>query len=376
MRVGHVMTHDVETIGPDGTIREAAEKMRSLDVGLLPVVDGKRVIGMITDRDITVRITADGRDPDTSRVREAMSEGMIGCHEDDDVAEAARLMEEHQIRRLPVLGRDKELVGILSLGDIAITTGDEQLTGETLERISEPAKPEIHTMATGRSATETDPVVARQSATETQTVATGRSATDTRTTATGRTRADDRKRHDSDRSGRRMVAGLFADRTRAEQAIEDLRREGIDPGRVSVITKDPSYAREVAGDTGAKVAGSTATGAGLGALLGGAAGWLVGIGALAIPGIGPVLAAGPIAAALGVGGATAAVGAGVGAAAGGIVGALTGWGFSESEARDYESRVAHGDILVTVEGDGEVAHIAEDVFHRDGADRVAGKRAA
>ncbi len=346
MRVGQVMTRQVEAIGPDATIHEAAEKMRILDVGPLPVVEGKRVIGMITDRDITVRVTAEGRDPVTARVRDAMTTIVIGCGEDDDVAEAARLMEEHQIRRLPVLGRDKELVGIVSLGDIAITTGDDRLTGETLERISEPAKPELETVTTGQTAT------------------------------TGRAEGTDRDRGAPDRAGLRTVAGLFADRAQAEHAIEHLRRAGVDPGRVSVITKDPAYAREVASDTGAKVAGSTATGAGLGAILGGAAGWLVGIGALAIPGIGPVIAAGPIAAALGVAGTTAAVGAAGGAVAGGLVGALTGWGFSESEAREYEKRVAQGDILVTVEADGRIARLAEDVFRRDGADHVAGKAAA
>ncbi len=340
MRVGQVMTRHVEAIGPDATIHEAAEKMRALDVGPLPVVEGKRVVGMITDRDITVRLTAEGRDPVTARVRDAMTREVIGCKEDDDVAEAARLMEEHQIRRLLVLGRDQELLGILSLGDIAITTGDDRLAGETLERISEPAKPELETVAPGRPS------------------------------------GAERDRSAPSHAGHRMVAGLFADRRQAEQAIEDLRHAGIDPGRVSVITKDPSAAREVAGNTGARVAGSTAAGAGLGAILGGAAGWLVGIGALAIPGIGPVLAAGPIAAALGVAGTTAAVGAAGGAVAGGLVGALTGWGFSESEAREYEKRVAAGEILVTVEADGQIARLAEDIFRRDGADRVAGRAAA
>jgi CBS domain-containing protein len=340
MRVGQVMTLHVETIGPDATIQEAAEKMRALDVGPLPVLEEGRVIGMITDRDITIRLTAEGRDPVTARVRDAMTREVIRCAEDDDVTEAARLMEQHQVRRLLVLGRDQHLVGIVSLGDIAITTGDDRLTGETLERISEPAQPAMEVVALGRSERAD--------------------------------RDDDR----TDRPGRRIVAGLFGDRSHAEQAIADLRRAGVDAGRVSVITKDPGYAREVAGDTGAKVAGSTAAGAGLGALLGGAAGWLVGIGALAIPGIGPVIAAGPIAAALGGAGTTAAVGAAGGAVAGGLVGALTGWGFSESEARDYEHRVKDGDILITIEAEGRIARAAEDVLRRDGADRVAGKRAA
>jgi hypothetical protein len=115
-----------------------------------------------------------------------------------------------------------------------------------------------------------------------------------------------------------------------------------------------------------------ASGAGLGAILGGAAGWLVGIGALAIPGVGPIVAAGPIAAALGVAGTTAAAGAGVGAVAGGLVGALTGWGFSESEARAYQQGVERGDILVAVElPDDEDAGRAEDILKRHGGDRVS-----
>jgi len=174
----------------------------------------------------------------------------------------------------------------------------------------------------------------------------------------------------------RRVAALFERREEAQRALEDLRGAGIDPGRVSVISKDVARAREVAGDTGAQVASGTATGAGLGLLLGGVAGWLIGVGALAIPGIGPVIAAGPIAAALGIAGTTAAAGAGAGAVAGGLVGALTAWGFSESEARDYEARIARGDILVTAEVDEWLARRAESILRDDGADDVATRKAA
>ncbi|MFN8636757.1 MAG: general stress protein [Chloroflexota bacterium] len=169
----------------------------------------------------------------------------------------------------------------------------------------------------------------------------------------------------------KTVAGLFDSRTSAEQALQDLRTAGFDSQRVSVMARDPDRARDVAKETGAEVTTGAATGAGLGAILGGAAGWLVGIGALAIPGIGPIVAAGPIAAALGVAGTTAAAGAGVGIVAGGLVGALTGWGFSESEARAYEQGVERGDILLAVEAPDDQAGSIEDVFKRRGGDRVS-----
>ena len=169
----------------------------------------------------------------------------------------------------------------------------------------------------------------------------------------------------------KTVAGLFESRSSAEQAVHDLRTAGFESERVSVMARDPERARDVANETGAEVTTGAATGAGLGALLGGAAGWLVGIGALAIPGVGPIVAAGPIAAALGVAGTTAAAGAGVGLVAGGIAGALTGWGFSESEARAYQQGVERGDILLGVEVPDDDAGRAEDIFRRRGGDRVS-----
>jgi len=170
----------------------------------------------------------------------------------------------------------------------------------------------------------------------------------------------------------KVVAGLFDSQTAAQRAIEDLRTSSVDAGRVSVIARDKERARDVADQTGAEVATGAATGAGVGAVLGAAAGWLVGIGALAIPGVGPIIAAGPIAAALGVAGTTAAAGAGVGVVTGGIVGALTGWGFSESEAKAYQDGIERGDLLLAVEvPDGEDAGRVEDIFKNDGGDRVS-----
>ena len=138
MQVSQILTRNVETIRPDTSAKEAAQRMRSMDVGALPVCDGSRLIGMVTDRDLTVRITAEGRDANTTPVQEAMTPGVDFVFEDQDVQEAARIMRDRQIRRLPVLSRGKELVGIVSLGDLAIG-GDDRTSGDTLQQISEPA---------------------------------------------------------------------------------------------------------------------------------------------------------------------------------------------------------------------------------------------
>jgi CBS domain-containing protein len=139
MQVKDVMTRGVECVSPDATLQEAARKMRDLDVGPLPVCDNDRLAGMLTDRDIVVRAVAEGRDPRSAKVREAMTEGIDYCFEDDDLEQAARLMRQRQVRRLVVLNRDKRLVGIVSLGDLAVETGGDEVAGKTLERVSQPA---------------------------------------------------------------------------------------------------------------------------------------------------------------------------------------------------------------------------------------------
>jgi CBS domain-containing protein len=142
MQVKDVMTSDVECISPDTTLRVAAQKMKELDIGPLPVCgDDDRLTGMITDRDIAIRAVAEGLDPSTAQVRDIMTPNIVYCFEDQDISDAAHMMEQNQIRRLVVLNHDKRLVGILSLGDIAVDTGDEQLAGHTLEAVSEPAVP-------------------------------------------------------------------------------------------------------------------------------------------------------------------------------------------------------------------------------------------
>ncbi|HEU5314942.1 MAG TPA: CBS domain-containing protein [Chloroflexota bacterium] len=141
MKVQEVMTREVEVIHPNATIAEAAEKMKSLDVGPLPVCDGTKVHGMVTDRDITIRATAAGHDPNTTKVRDVMSPDVQYVFEDQDVNDAAQMMAEKQIRRLIVLNRDKHLVGIVAMADLAVDAHKDKLTGQTLQSISEPAHP-------------------------------------------------------------------------------------------------------------------------------------------------------------------------------------------------------------------------------------------
>ena len=141
MQLKDIMTPDPLVLSPETTLKEAAQRMRDLDSGVMPVGENDRLAGMLTDRDITVRATAEGKDPNSTPVREAMTPEVVYCFEDDDVREAAKTMEEHQIRRLIVLNRDKRLVGIVSLGDLAVHAPDDRLPGEVTEAVSEPAEP-------------------------------------------------------------------------------------------------------------------------------------------------------------------------------------------------------------------------------------------
>jgi len=138
MQLKQVMTPGVEIIRPDAPIREAAKKMKDRDIGPLPVCDGERIVGMLTDRDIVVNAVAEGRDPATTKVADVMTPEVTYAFEDQDTEEAMRLMERYQLRRLPVLNREKRLVGIVSLGDLA-RKEDETRTGETLREVSQPS---------------------------------------------------------------------------------------------------------------------------------------------------------------------------------------------------------------------------------------------
>jgi CBS domain-containing protein len=142
MHIKEVMTRDVEVIRPDDSIQEAARKMKDLDVGAIPVCDGERLVGMITDRDITIRATAEGRDPSNTTAQETMTPEIYYCFENQNIEDAALLMMEKQIRRLPILDDNKKLVGIISLGDVAEDVEDDEIAGTTLEEISRPSEPD------------------------------------------------------------------------------------------------------------------------------------------------------------------------------------------------------------------------------------------
>ena len=135
MKLKEIMSTEVEIVRSDASIQEAAEKMASLDVGALPVCEGSRLIGMITDRDITVRATAAGRDPKTTLVSDCLSSELVYGFEDQDLDEAQALMEQKQIRRLPVLSRDKALVEIVALADLA-TKVSAAKAGQATQAIS------------------------------------------------------------------------------------------------------------------------------------------------------------------------------------------------------------------------------------------------
>ena len=141
MTIREIMTQDVESIPADTTIRNAAEKMASMDVGVLPVIESDELIGIITDRDICIRAVAEGLDPDSTAVHDVMTPNVECCHEDDEVEQCAELMEQRRIRRILIVDEDDRLSGIVSLGDLATRTGDHELPEEVLEEVSTPSAP-------------------------------------------------------------------------------------------------------------------------------------------------------------------------------------------------------------------------------------------
>ncbi len=138
MQVKHKMTHPVQWISPESSIKEAAERMKRFNIGVLPVCENNQVIGILTDRDIVIRSTAEGRDPGQDPLRYLMSMGVECCFEDESLETVAEKMEKRQIRRLPVLNHEQALVGILSVSDLA-ARGNRRIACEIFERISEPA---------------------------------------------------------------------------------------------------------------------------------------------------------------------------------------------------------------------------------------------
>ena len=133
MRVSEAMTREVRVANPGQSIREVARIMAEIDAGVMPVGENDRLVGMITDRDIAIRAIGEGKGPDTP-VREVMTtEQVLYCYEDEDLDHVAKNMSEQQVRRLPVVNRDKRLVGIVSLGDLAARNHDSELVGDTME---------------------------------------------------------------------------------------------------------------------------------------------------------------------------------------------------------------------------------------------------
>ena len=131
MEVKQIMSREVEVIHSHIPVQTAAEKMKALDVGMLPVRDGDLLVGTVTDRDIVVRAIAGGKDPSTTEIKEILTPDVVYCFEDQDVREAAQLMQENNIRRLIVLNRDKRLAGIVSIRDLA----GETVSGKPVKRV-------------------------------------------------------------------------------------------------------------------------------------------------------------------------------------------------------------------------------------------------
>jgi CBS domain-containing protein len=149
MKISEVMSRDVRTVRPDQTLREAARLMKEIDAGALPAAENDRLVGMITDRDIAVRAVAEGKGPD-ALVRDVMSGEVKYCFDDEDSDHVAHNMGDIQVRRLPVVNRQKRLVGIVSLGDIA-TREDTRSAGETITAVSRPGGQHSQSQATSKN---------------------------------------------------------------------------------------------------------------------------------------------------------------------------------------------------------------------------------
>ena len=136
MQAKDFMTTGVECVSPGMSMRDAALRMKSLDVGFLPVCENDRLVGTLTDRDLALRVIADGRDPDDCKARDIMTREVFWCYEDQPSDEVAEYMAEREIRRLLVLDRSKRLVGVISIGDLA-KSGEEQKAGEAIREIAQ-----------------------------------------------------------------------------------------------------------------------------------------------------------------------------------------------------------------------------------------------
>ena len=137
MQVRDAMHAGVTWVGPETSINELARKMRDEDIGAIPIGENDRLIGMVTDRDLAIRALADGKDISKLTARDVMTKGIVYCRTDQSLEDAVHLMEEKKIRRLPVIDKDKRLVGMLSLGDIS-HHGGRELSGELLHEVAAP----------------------------------------------------------------------------------------------------------------------------------------------------------------------------------------------------------------------------------------------
>lgn len=136
MKVSDAMSHDVQMTSPKQSIQDAAKIMAKIDAGVLPVAENDRLVGVVTDRDIAIRAVAEGKSP-TTKVRDVMTDEVLYCFDDQDLEEVAQNMAEMKVRRMPVVNRQKQLVGIISLGDLA-RNEDAGTTGEAISTISQP----------------------------------------------------------------------------------------------------------------------------------------------------------------------------------------------------------------------------------------------
>ena len=136
IKIKENMSANVASVSRETSAAEIARILRDKHIGCVPVVENDQLIGMITDRDITCRVLAEGRNPDSTTASDIMSKDVSACFEDDCLADAAQIMEDHQVRRLPVLDREKRIVGILTADDLSWHT-DHQLVGEVIEAVYE-----------------------------------------------------------------------------------------------------------------------------------------------------------------------------------------------------------------------------------------------
>jgi CBS domain-containing protein len=208
MRLSEFINYSVEVVQPDDTVQRAAERMKDLDVESMPVCEGRHLVGILTDRDITIRATAQGADPTKTPVADVMTPDILYCFEDQEVEEAVAIMQENQIRRLCVLNENNELVGIVSLGELATVTGDHSLVGETLERVSD--------------------------ATETGQSSFGEPEQDDFAEKEEQATQSFRSVESGDVPGETRVTGLFHDRQVAKKAIEELKGAGFKGDLITV----------------------------------------------------------------------------------------------------------------------------------------------